>query len=254
MDLSTAHDRYFGLAIAFTAGPESKSFEEVRIDDYLQAFTSTGKPPAPYPLIPPTPQQQMMLKLPPPFEPHGIPVTAITEAAKLPAAQAWIPTNNAGDIYHSITADIQYSKYSFEELRTCAYIAGNKVPPSYLILEPFSTSPVVPVIAKNPSSSTPNLFGGTDSTEQLQSLSAQPEYANHSLEELRIAYLQAGRQLTSQELTQVAPVLPTVAATTPFAASAIFSGVGGTPFAPNVLGGGSPFTPNSGPFSSFRLN
>ncbi|KAJ6556506.1 hypothetical protein DFH09DRAFT_1317827 [Mycena vulgaris] len=37
------------LAISCTPGPQSKSFEEVRINDYLESYRATGRPPPPCP-------------------------------------------------------------------------------------------------------------------------------------------------------------------------------------------------------------
>ncbi|KAJ7592355.1 hypothetical protein C8J56DRAFT_932937 [Mycena floridula] len=236
MEPSSAQEKYYALPVAFASGPESKSFEEVRIEDYLAAYMSTGRPPAPYPLIPPTPQQQQMLKIPPPFEPHSIPATV---AKEVPAIQVWSATKAGNEDFYSITCENPYSLYSFEELRIRAYIAGNKTPPPHLTLVPFGVS----AVASAAKPSTP-VMSASPATEQLESLSTQPAYSNHSLEELRFAFWKAGRQLTSEEITRGVGPTPV-----PFGGTALGSGAsalsGSGPFAPSVGGAGSPFAPTS---------
>ncbi|KAG5715061.1 hypothetical protein E4T56_gene8886 [Termitomyces sp. T112] len=44
--------------------------------------------------------------------------------------------------------------------------------------------------------------------DQLITITSQPQYSGHSLEELRVAFLQAGRELTSAEITARSPAPP----------------------------------------------
>lgn len=117
------------VPIAFSSGQESKSFEvrmarpvcpeieqnqqELRIDDYLKAYTTTGRPPQPF-------QPGISAPGVVPFEPRKW--TPITSMEELPTSQAFHNLKNEGTAaaatgdseYHSITFDVRYSGFSFE--------------------------------------------------------------------------------------------------------------------------------------------
>ncbi|KAG6878867.1 hypothetical protein C0992_007073 [Termitomyces sp. T32_za158] len=119
-----------------------------------------------------------------------------------------------------------YSFFSLEELRVHAYLRGHKHPPTPIDPAPFVVAPIAraPAPAADPC------------TDHLLTISAQPEYAAHSLEELRVAYIHAGagRDLSSAEIRARAPVpastfAPRAPATSPFGTAAY-------PFAPGYRG------------------
>lgn len=85
------------------------------MEDYLKSYQATGRPPAPYPA---TEHERVMLKLPPPFVAHSIPITPIPNPNDLPAAQGFYPTQVTEEKLFSITADPLYSPYSFEVHRS----------------------------------------------------------------------------------------------------------------------------------------
>ncbi|KAI9059906.1 hypothetical protein FKP32DRAFT_1595922 [Trametes sanguinea] len=197
---------------------KDESFEERRFNDYLRAYQTTGRPPPPCPPTPTDPAQRAALGLPPLWEPlieaegltNGVeaaapsPVSAVPSTA-LPnfSAQAFTPTKiqeyGSDACFHSIVAQPEYAKYSFEELRLEAYKAGKKfadvpkAPPQVLV-------PQRPALLAAPSIST----GGSDS---LQSINSMPPYDQHSFEELRLAFMRAGRPLTSPEIVAQKAVL-----------------------------------------------
>ena len=101
--------------------------QERRVKDYIQAYIATGRPPAPCPQVPTDPQQRAALGLPPLFEPYteveggvnGVATTSATpSAAPNFAAQACSPVKTqeygSDTVFHSIVAQPEYSKYSFE--------------------------------------------------------------------------------------------------------------------------------------------
>ncbi|KAJ3531356.1 hypothetical protein NMY22_g8188 [Coprinellus aureogranulatus] len=227
----TAEEKF--MTIAALEAYRTKSFEEVRIDDYLKAYTTTGKPPPPCPEQPTGDMERQALGLPPLFKPYP-PVpgpTASTSSlftastatkptttnpADLPTGQEFTAIKVDGETYQSISCTAQYAFFSPEELRYYAYLRGNITAPPGVKMAPFVKSVV------SPSSTTPAAPATLDSGETLQSIIAQPAYADHSFEELRVYYLLAGRrEVTSAEIRQYlgesAPVPPPVIAVTPAA-------------------------------------
>ncbi|KAI0683990.1 hypothetical protein BC835DRAFT_1294395 [Cytidiella melzeri] len=51
-------------------GQTEQSFEELRIADYIKAYTTTGKPPQPCPPLPLHPTDRLRAGLPPLFQPY----------------------------------------------------------------------------------------------------------------------------------------------------------------------------------------
>ncbi|KAI0701006.1 hypothetical protein C8T65DRAFT_657128 [Cerioporus squamosus] len=191
-----------------------ESFEERRFKDYLQAYIATGKPPTPCPQVPTDPQQRIALGLPPLFEPYteveggvnGVATTSGTPSAAPDfAAQAFVPmkTQEYGSdaTFHSIVAQPEYSKHSFEELRVEAYRLGKKfadvpsLPPAPSVQRPG----LLPSISLSGSSSS--------RPDSLQSINSMPPYDQHSFEELRLAFMRAGRPLTSPEIVSQNAIL-----------------------------------------------
>ncbi|KAK7040690.1 hypothetical protein VNI00_009596 [Paramarasmius palmivorus] len=167
-----------------------KSFEEVRIDDYLLSYSTTGRPPPPCPQEPKDPALRATQGLPPLFEP-----TVDTKTVEIPESQWQLmdsgPFESPEGTLWSITAGGERSSWSFEELRVQAYRKGNIHPPPTAKLIPFSGG----------DTQTANgiQYGG-DTKETFMSISAKPEWAGHSFEELRVAYLRSGREITSKEI------------------------------------------------------
>ncbi|KAG6855600.1 hypothetical protein H0H87_000347 [Tephrocybe sp. NHM501043] len=155
--------------------------------------------------------------------------TRITDPAQLPRAQEFAPTKAEDDTFQSVSAMAVFAGFSHEvnplplsdcdcaftywrrvqELRIYAYILGNKFPPSPIKMSPFVAAPHIASSSVSTSvsfSSTvqPGAAGTNTNGEQMMTISAQPQFAGHSLEELRVAYLRAsGRELTSAEIRQL---------------------------------------------------
>ncbi|RPD57841.1 hypothetical protein L226DRAFT_472512 [Lentinus tigrinus ALCF2SS1-7] len=193
-----------------------ESFEERRVKDYIQAYIATGKPPAPCPQVPTDPRQRAALGLPPLFDPYteveggvnGIATTSGTPAAALNfSAQAFSPVKTqeygSDTVFHSIVAQPEYSKHSFEELRVEAYRLGKK----------YADVPTVPVAppaqAQRPGLLPSISLSGSSSSrpDSLQSINSMPPYDQHSFEELRLAFIKAGRPLTSPEIVSQNAIL-----------------------------------------------
>jgi len=91
-----------------------------------------------------------------------------------------------------------------QELRLHAYLKGHKLPPSSVQMAPFTYIPPLnpntlptEMVINRPTTNVPS---SPARAETLLSINAQPGFTDHSFEELRIAYLQAGRELNSQEI------------------------------------------------------
>ncbi|KAF9465219.1 hypothetical protein BDZ94DRAFT_1254819 [Collybia nuda] len=236
------------MSIETVHGPPGKSFEEVRIEDYLKAYSTTGRPPLPCPQDPADANQRVLMSLPPLFKPYSersllggpssqpllpSPIqTRPANPAELPDAQAFFTSTVEGEIYHSISAMPRYNAFSPEELRFYAYMKGHKFPPSNVPPAPFVIAPPSSSLGSSmgnrPLLSAPTLLtgAGAGTGETVLHICAQAEYAGHSPEELRIACLRAGRELTSQEI-----VGSPGAGVTPVAPPVLFSGIAGSPFA-----------------------
>jgi len=218
--MSSTIDGYF-MSIVAAHGSESKSFEEMRIDDYLKAYRSTGRPPQPCPQQPEDESQRASLNLPPLFKPRPIrnsPLATttssllpfgtvdstanstdvqldlaarITNPAELPPGQEFRLLSANGEKYICISCMPEYTNFNQEELRYYAYLAGNIKPPASVVMDPF-----VPLVKHLLPDATPLV------EDQFQSISTQSQYDKHSHEELRVAFLLFGREMTSAELLQ----------------------------------------------------
>ncbi|KAG1717331.1 uncharacterized protein EDB91DRAFT_1191766, partial [Suillus paluster] len=207
---------------------------ELRVQDYLKAYTTTGRPPAPVPDQPPTTNARHALGLPPLFSPIPIESTpsmstvgvtaekAITSPSDLPTIQVFQTTKTPIDgQFQSITAQTTFSLFSYEELRLYAYLSGNIMPPTPLpsdILPSDSVSTQVQVLhpfyASDSAATAFTSVNLTGAPESYMSISTSSKFDKHSFEELRLAYLLAGKELTSIEiptrglLTAPAPAAP----------------------------------------------
>lgn len=104
------------------------SSQEVRIEDYLKAYSTTGRPPLPCPQDPVDANQRVVMNLPPLFRPYsersltggpsseplGAIQTRPANPAELPDAQAFFTSTVEGEIYHSISAMPRYNAFSPE--------------------------------------------------------------------------------------------------------------------------------------------
>ncbi|EMD32996.1 hypothetical protein CERSUDRAFT_87698 [Gelatoporia subvermispora B] len=189
-----------------------ESVEEIRVQDYLQAYTTTGRPPAPCPQLPAGARERAALGLPPLFEPFVTsPTTSSTppfppgspaQQAQVnghvppqtnsPDVQVFVPLRVAGEqgqpawYAQSLNFQPQYAAFSFEELRLQAYIKGLK--------GPISGQASTPAPSSTPAAQP------AQTEEKILSICASPPFAQHSFEELRLAYLRAGRPMTSPEI------------------------------------------------------
>uniref|UniRef100_A0A0W0EZK2 Uncharacterized protein n=1 Tax=Moniliophthora roreri TaxID=221103 RepID=A0A0W0EZK2_MONRR len=203
-------EQFMCIPVALQEGAGGKSFEEVRINDYIRSYSTTGRPPPPCPQEPKLPAERATRGLPPLFEP-----IVITKTANVNDLPEWQVVPNGGTsstegTLYSITAGGEYVAFSFEELRYHAYQKGNIHPPMYVPLSAFTPAPA-PTSSSSPltsiSSATANgiTYGG-DTKETFMSISSKAEFALHSFEELRCAYMTAKREATSKEIMGGAPV------------------------------------------------
>ncbi|KAH9833979.1 uncharacterized protein C8Q71DRAFT_154926 [Rhodofomes roseus] len=194
------------------------SFEERRVQDYLRAYQSTGRPPAPCPTQPTDRAQRAALGLPPYIEsysevvrgstdtamnggllPPSITITINDVAAAMPDVHAFRPVplpdegtgTSRGAYFHCIVCQPEFRAWSIEELRVSAYAKGRKHAPEAAIPRPTTPQPAPVLLSTN-----------GYPVENFQSISCKPDYNKHSLEELRLAFYGAGRQLTSAEIIQ----------------------------------------------------
>ncbi|KAL1700774.1 hypothetical protein EV121DRAFT_213500 [Schizophyllum commune] len=219
---SSSRGKVTFMSINVVPGQPESSFEELRVQDYLKAYTTTGKPPPPVPEQPPDAPTRATLGLPPLFlgvlidestgaiEAPPAPQEVYTDPAKLPPAQEFLVYEDTNERvkYQSICCHPSYVKFSPEELRYYAYLRGHKEPPTPVKMSPFGVVEASTSSSSSTSTSTsrPPIsgYGGTASTssrdDQYQSINAKPEYEGHSFEELRYEYLKHGRELTSKEI------------------------------------------------------
>ncbi|KAG1867037.1 hypothetical protein C8R48DRAFT_703994 [Suillus tomentosus] len=197
-----------------------QSFEEVRMKDYIKAYTATGRPPVPVPDLPTTPNARYALGLPPIFSPIPIESTpsispasivaekAITNTSDLPTIQVFQATKTPIEgQFQSITAQPTFSFFSYEELRLYAYLSGNIMPPTPLpseipSLDNAPTQVIHPFYANDSAATAfarPSI--GPDAPDAYMSITASLKFDKHSFEELRLAYRLAGKELTSFEIS-----------------------------------------------------
>ncbi|KAJ7017819.1 hypothetical protein C8F04DRAFT_1017074, partial [Mycena alexandri] len=227
------------LQISVATGPQSRSFEEVRVSDYLSSYRSTGRRPDPFPQLPADARTRAMQGLPPLFVPApfpdagpstsaapapagnsifgptgsglgvGAPLAApITDPARLPPLQAFVgpvavpgATQADREAFVSIVAAPEYSHWSHEELRYHAYLRGARVPPPTTQFFPFGANPA-PVAQQNQNPLGPSAGGlpVPENGDTFMSITARPEFAGHSVEELRVSFLRTGAELTSAQI------------------------------------------------------
>ncbi|KAJ3826721.1 hypothetical protein EV361DRAFT_425584 [Lentinula raphanica] len=247
--------QFMSIPAALEAGPSQKSYEEVRIDDYLLAYRTTGKPPLPCPQEPVLAHERVTRGLPALFKPTLLPSSSseVTEANANEALPEWQvfavtkpplgPGTSSTDRLQSITAADQYAAYSFEELRCRAYLAGRVVAPPPHILSSSTSS----TLHSN------GIQWGGDTTETFLSISSKPEFALHSFEELRLASMKAnGRDVTSKELMGIGSSAsgPSIAIP-PFSSSPSTSSLFATSASPATPAAPSPNPPGLGASFSF---
>ncbi|KAA1476535.1 hypothetical protein DENSPDRAFT_517402 [Dentipellis sp. KUC8613] len=207
----------------WTPGRKEVSFEEKRIEDYAAAMRKTGKPPPPCPEQPTTDSARRALGLPPLFTPYidsgaqrpasGTPPTGgalglapngtgsglapapsihsqassqtqsaprVTNPSELPPFQVSAPSaceTENGDVMFTLSCQRQYSFFSQEELRFYGTKNKTPIPPALFVYN-------------------------TEGATSMMTMSAAPQFALHSLEEHRIAFLLSGRELSSEEINK----------------------------------------------------
>jgi len=111
------------------------SVKEIRIQDYLTAYSTTSRPPIPVPQDPAGERERIALGLPPLFEPHvevlsgSEPTTpaksqstfpfgavkAVIEPSQLPKVHLFQPfASNDGETYYSMSALPEFKFFSHE--------------------------------------------------------------------------------------------------------------------------------------------
>lgn len=189
---------FMSVGVSPSTTPET-SFEELRMQDYLKAYSTTHRRPAPCPQTPDTPAARAALGLPPLFVPVAIPNgdgnSTARPPSELPPIHLFESVNSMGERFQCISAQSLYSYFSHEELRHLAYAAGNKTaPPSVLVSSRNSPPPYY----ANDSRATAYMTATIDSgpPEYFMSITASPtkSYNKQSFEELRIAHLATSRQ------------------------------------------------------------
>jgi len=232
-------ERLIFMCISLALGPKEQSFEEVRVADYLKAYIATGKSPPSCPTSPTSNRERIELGLPPLFKPHVVVTSAlgpdnpgrtssghsIFDAKNIPTIQSFRAARVGGEpggaieMYQSLASQPEFLNFSHEELRCDAYAKGSKYPPHPLPLD----QPLAPLTALLTQHHSPRTTSPTLPAEDLQSLSAARPYSQHSVEELRLAFLQSGRQLTSAEIMQLKPP-PAASKPTPSSLSRLSTG------------------------------
>lgn len=108
--------------------------QEVRIEDYLHAYSTAGRPPAPVPQEPTSEQKRTLLNLPPLFKPYSARDTAlpsfsnpsvngaltppappaITKQDDLPESQEFLTTSSEGEVFQNISVMPMFRWFSLE--------------------------------------------------------------------------------------------------------------------------------------------
>ncbi|KAK7057905.1 hypothetical protein R3P38DRAFT_2843581 [Favolaschia claudopus] len=205
------------LQSSLVIGPQSLSFEEVRISDYLTSYRSTGRPPPPCPTYPSDPAARAAQGMPPLFVPAPFPgapststsastaptslfasgaasTSAITDPTRLPLPQVFseataVTTGAERESFASIAMAPEYRHWSPEELRYYAYFRGMRAPPPGTAMFALTPPPTLP--------------GGApvqDGGDTLTNITCCPEFSRHSPEELRLSFLRTGTELTSAQI------------------------------------------------------
>ncbi|PPR05626.1 hypothetical protein CVT24_002812, partial [Panaeolus cyanescens] len=252
--------------------------QEVRIEDYISAYQTTGRPPAPCPPEPTDVNARKALNLPPLFVPHQMtasgpqPVTLpsdsssafnfssgastgsalalptptkpkITNPAEIPAAQEFTPKVIPGASSSGGNETFQsmsgMDEYLFFSLEELRCYAYAR---GQKMAPPGIKMDPFVVLAKETTAGT-TVPG---SNETLECISANPLYDKHSPEELRIAFLLSRREMTSAELIPgLSSVLPPITPSTTTTANAAGTTPLGLipPATPLHLGGAATTTP-----------
>ncbi|TFK50842.1 hypothetical protein OE88DRAFT_184813 [Heliocybe sulcata] len=221
-------NREMFMHIATGQGPNELSFEEARVQDYLRSYSTIAHPPQPCPEQPADDQLRMSMGLPPSFKPFPVPQQSSSSSSLFassatqptpststappepPAAHWFRPMTESGVIYQNITAQPEFSRFSVEELRCNAYRAGLRYPPQPVPTVP-APSPLPPPLSRSDTMSMslgdiaqgqgqPKVYARDETGAKLLSMTASPQFNQHSFEELRVAYMLHGREMSSAEI------------------------------------------------------
>lgn len=91
--------------------------QEIRVQDYLISYSTTGQPPAPCPQEPKDEAARTAMGLPPLFKPYSVEGSLEEEeedVSEAPHPQVLTPVVHDGEKYYSLTMQKKYSKWSFE--------------------------------------------------------------------------------------------------------------------------------------------
>ncbi|KAL1743796.1 hypothetical protein HDZ31DRAFT_64672 [Schizophyllum fasciatum] len=264
---SSSRGKVTFMSINVVPGQPESSFEELRVQDYLKAYTTTGKPPPPVPAQPADAAGRSAMGLPPLFEgvlidessgaPEAPAAThvAYTDPAKLPPAQEFSPYEDPQERvkYQSICCHPSYQAFSPEELRYWAYLGGHKEPPTPVKMSPFTIVPQASSSTSRPSLTGYATANSSSSGDQMQSINASSDFNGHCFEELRYEFLKHGRELTSKEIFASYGAAPPVAAAPGLAPSGAATGLAlpGTTPGITLPGTAPPAIPGLAASSSF---
>ncbi|KAF7433503.1 hypothetical protein PC9H_005459 [Pleurotus ostreatus] len=204
------------------------SFEEVRVQDYLLSYSTTGRPPAPCPQEPKDEAARAAMGLPPLFKPYRVERGSEEEeenVSEAPHPQVLTPVVNDGETYYSLTMQKKYAKWSFEvrlpvathsplrelepELRVQACLKGSGhlyIPPttSATPTPPVCATPMAPLVrSQSAIGSVASPKPVIDPRERYENISTWPGYEEHSPEEHRISFMLSGKEMKSNEIEQI---------------------------------------------------
>ncbi|KAL4259156.1 hypothetical protein AB1N83_008771 [Pleurotus pulmonarius] len=189
------------------------SFEELRVQDYLISYSTTGQPPAPCSQEPRDEAARAAMGLPPLFKPYRVEASLEEEEEVLseaPHPQVLTPVRTDGETYYSLTMQPKYSKWSFEELRVQACLKGSghlHIPPmtsATVPAPPVCATPMWPLVrSQSASGSVAPPKPTIDPREKYENISTWPGYEGHSPEEHRISFMLSGKEMKSNEIEQI---------------------------------------------------
>ncbi|KIK22337.1 hypothetical protein PISMIDRAFT_680358 [Pisolithus microcarpus 441] len=189
--MSSGQELFMSIGVSLVRTPDV-SFEEQRLQDYIHAYMTTNRPPAPCPQTPTALVARTTMGLPPLFVPVAVPATHDNGVARLlvdlPTIHAFEPLKSLDESFQCISAQPLYSHFLHEELRYHAYAAGNKVAPPPTLAAPSSRtsgfyandSPATAYLTTTINPGSPDFF---------MSITAAPTHEKRSFEELRIEHL-----------------------------------------------------------------
>ncbi|KAI0074873.1 hypothetical protein K474DRAFT_1773719 [Panus rudis PR-1116 ss-1] len=134
--------------------------------------------------------------------------SAFVDPRQIPEVQKFATTRvndgaNGEFLGECISLHPMYRNFSHEELRVIAYGRGKRYAPEAISVPPANVAKITSTLSPAPTLLLPNNPGNqVPLAEIFQSINTIPKYFKHSFEELRLACMRAGRELTSDEIMQ----------------------------------------------------